>query len=196
MKKKYLGVMVDCSRNAVMSVEAAKRFIDALKKMGYNMLMLYTEDTYEIDGQAKFGYMRGRLTKEELKEINRYGEEKGVELIPCIQTLAHLNQIFRWNEYKQIRDCDDILLAEDERTYALIEDMFSTLRECFGTDVVHIGMDEAHSVGKGKYKDIHGECDRFGILERHLDRVCGIAKKHGFRYAGEENGLAVYRRDV
>jgi len=23
-----------------------------------------------------------------------------------------------------------------------------------------------------------------------------IAKKHGFRYAGEENGLAVYRRDV
>ena len=34
------GVMIDMSRNAVMTVDALKRMMDALAKMGYNMLML------------------------------------------------------------------------------------------------------------------------------------------------------------
>ena len=46
MKKGYLGVMLDCSRNAVMSVAELKNFILTLKKTGYNCLQLYTEDTY------------------------------------------------------------------------------------------------------------------------------------------------------
>ena len=46
------GVMIDCSRNAVMSVDATKRFITVLKKMGYNQVQLYMEDTYEVDGDV------------------------------------------------------------------------------------------------------------------------------------------------
>ena len=49
MDKKRLGVMVDCSRNAVMKVETVKKFIDAMSKMGYNMLMLYTEDAFYVE---------------------------------------------------------------------------------------------------------------------------------------------------
>ena len=45
-----LGVMLDCSRNAVLRPEELYRFIDILAKMGYNTIQLYTEDTYEIDG--------------------------------------------------------------------------------------------------------------------------------------------------
>lgn len=179
--KKYLGVMVDCSRNAVLNVKAVKRLIDILAKMGYNMLMLYTEDTYEVDNQPMFGYLRGRYTKKEIKEIVNYGEEKGIELIPCIQTLAHLNQIFRWKEYKEINDCEDILLCDDERTYKLIEDMFSTLSQCYKTPWVHIGMDEAHSLGSGKYKQLHGEQNRFEILKHHLEKVAEIAAKYNFK---------------
>ena len=56
------GVMIDMSRNAVMSVASLKRFLELLKKMGYNMVMLYTEDTYEVDGEPYFGYMRAAMT--------------------------------------------------------------------------------------------------------------------------------------
>ena len=47
MKKFYkrLGVMIDMSRNSVMSVPMLKKYMTLLKKMGYNSLMLYTEDT-------------------------------------------------------------------------------------------------------------------------------------------------------
>ena len=96
------GVMIDCSRNAVPSVAGLKRFFDVISKMGYNCAMLYTEDTYEVKGEPRFGYKRGRYSVEELKEIDRYAASVGIELIPCIQTLAHLNAIFRWGEYKKV----------------------------------------------------------------------------------------------
>jgi hypothetical protein len=174
------GVMIDCSRNAVPSVAGLKRFFDVISKMGYNCAMLYTEDTYEVKGEPRFGYKRGRYSIEELKEIDRYAASVGIELIPCIQTLAHLNAIFRWGEYKKILDIDDILLMEDERTETLIENMFASLSEAISSRKIHIGMDEAHNVGRGKYLDKHGLCDRYEILLRHLNRVCEIAKKYGY----------------
>lgn len=181
MDKKYFGVMLDCSRNAVLRVETVKRYIDCLKKMGYNMVMLYTEDTYEVDNNPSFGYLRGKYTKEELKDIVAYGESVGIELIPCIQTLAHLNQIFRWSEYREILDCDDILLVDHEKTYELIENMIKSSRECFKTDRIHIGMDEAMRVGLGNFLKNNGYQNRFDILSRHLNKVAEICEKYGFR---------------
>ncbi len=174
------GVMIDCSRNSVPNLAALKRFFDILAKMGYNMAMFYTEDTYEVENQPFFGYKRGKYTIEELQELDAYAASRGVELIPCVQALAHVNALMRWEPYREIRDTGDILLAGDERTYALIDDMFASLAKSFRSRRIHIGMDEAHMVGLGKYLDIHGYENRHDILLRHLQRVCDIAKKYGF----------------
>ena len=53
------GAMVDVSRNAVLTVEAVTRYIDQLASLGMNMLMLYTEDTYEVPEYPYMGYLRG-----------------------------------------------------------------------------------------------------------------------------------------
>ena len=172
------GVMIDMSRNAVMSIDGLKRFLPLLKKMGYNCVMLYTEDTYEIDEEPYFGYMRGRYTKAEMKEIDAFAEQLGITIIPCIQTLAHLNAIFRWGKFP--KDCNDILLTDDERTYELIDRMFATLSECFKSRKIHIGMDEAHMLGRGKHFDVYGYEKVNDIIERHLSRVCEIAKSYGY----------------
>ncbi len=174
-----LGTMLDCSRNAVMTVDAVKKWIDITAGMGYNMLMLYTEDTYEVGGEPYFGYARGRYSKAELKEIDAYAASKGMELIPCIQTLAHLNAIARWPEYAPHIDVQDILLAGDERSYELIGHMFETITECFSSKCVHIGMDEAHLFGRGRYYDLHGDTDHTAAMLEHLNRVAEIGAKHG-----------------
>lgn len=175
-----LGVMLDCSRNAVYTADAVKRLIRILAALGYNSLQLYTEDTYEVTDEPYFGYLRGRYTKEEIREIDRYAAEWGVELVPCIQTLAHLNAIFRWAPYALINDTADILLLEDDRTYELIENMFKTLAECFTSRRVNVGMDEAHMIGRGKYLDLHGLRSRPEIMRAHVKRVTEIAAKYGF----------------
>jgi len=180
LKFNTFGVMLDCSRNAVMKPEVVKKYIDIISDLGYNCLMLYTEDTYEIEGEPYFGHNRGRYSQAELIEIDSYAKSKGVELVPCIQTLAHIGAIFRWSCYNKIHDCNDIMLSDCEETYALIDKMFVTLSRCFTSRRVNIGMDEAHMLGRGKYQDINGYVDRFDILLKHLNRVAQIAKKYGF----------------
>ena len=175
------GVMIDCSRNAVMNVSAFKKMADILSSLGYNTIRLYTEDTYEVDGEPYFGYLRGRYSKAELQEMDAYAAERGVELIPCIQTLAHLGAIFRYAEYGQIKDIDDILFVGEERTYKLIEHMFFSLSQCFSSRSVHIGMDEAFMLGRGKYLEKNGLEDRALIIKKHLDRVLEIAERYGFK---------------
>lgn len=176
-----LGVMLDCSRNAVMTVDSVKKYVKIIAKMGYDTLMLYTEDTFEVDNEPLFGYLRGRYSKAELKEIDRFCIDNGIELVPCIQTLAHLNCMFKWREYDEMRDCDDIVLIDEPRTYRLIENIMSTVAECFTSRRIHIGMDEAYRVGAGKFFEKHGFEDRFDIISRHLRKVCDIAGKHGFK---------------
>lgn len=62
--------------------------------------------------------------------------------------------MFKWvNRYGAINDTADILLADDDRTYELIDKIFATLSECFTSRKIHIGMDEAYMVGLGKYRD-------------------------------------------
>ena len=175
-----LGTMLDCSRNAVMTVPSLKKWIDLTASLGYNTLLLYTEDTYEMDGQAYFGYMRGRYSQKELREVNDYALSKGMELIPCIQTLAHLNAIVRWPVYKKYVDTADILLAGEEAVYHLIDQMFATAAQCFTSRTINIGMDEAHMIGRGKYYDLHGDRNRSEILVEHVKRVAEIGKKYGF----------------
>ena len=178
---KRFGVMMDMSRDAVMLPEQVKNMARILKSFGYNMIQLYTEDTYEVEDEPYFGYMRGRYTAEEIRDVVAYCEGIGVEVIPCIQTLAHLNAIFRWSDYYPYNDAGVVLLVEEERTYRLIENMFRTLRKNFKSEYVHIGMDEAYWLGRGRYLDKHGYENRFDILHRHLKKVVALAEKYGFK---------------
>lgn len=181
MDHRSLGIMLDCSRNSVMTPQKVKEFASLIAGMGYNMLQLYTEDTYEIKGEPYFGYMRGRYTKEELKDIDAYCISIGIELIPCIQTLAHLERIARWPAYAELFDMEDILLVDDERVYNLIDKMLATVKECFTTRRVHIGMDEAHHLGLGKYLEKHGLQNRSVLMAKHLTKVSRIAQEHGLQ---------------
>lgn len=174
-----LCFMVDCSRNSVKSVTSVKKLIRNLAMLGYNSLMLYTEDVYEVKNEPLFGYLRGKYTINELKELNSYALSLGIELIPCIQTLAHLNQISRYSNRYIPFDCSDILLVGDERTYRFIENAFETIKECFTTKRIHIGMDEAGLLGRGNYLNRNGYKDKVLILHEHLKKVCDIAKKNG-----------------
>ncbi len=176
-----LCLMSDNSRNAVFNITSAKRMIRMLAMMGFTSFMLYTEDTYEVPEYPFFGYMRGRFTQSELKEIVAYANLFGIETIPCMQTLAHLEGSLRWPDFGKITDTANILLVDNEETYQFIEAMIRSCRACYTTDRIHIGMDEAHSLGLGKYLQEHGYTDPAKIFLKHLDRVVEICKKYNFK---------------
>jgi len=174
------GYMIDCSRNGVANLKTLKNIIITQALMGQNRLLLYTEDTYKLDKYPFFGYLRGGYTKEEIKEVVAYGEAFGVELIPCIQTLGHLERPLHWEPMIPLRDGPTTLLAGDEKVYEFIEEMIKFSRECFKSKDIHIGMDESTEMGLGRYLQNHKYTDRVELFSKHLDRVIGICKKYDF----------------
>lgn len=174
-----LQFMVDCSRNAAMNVSSFKRLIDILALLGYDALILYMEDMFEIGFDEYFGHMRGRYSADELREIVAYAGNYGMNVIPAVQTLAHLNQYFKWRGSEDLRDCADILLCGSEKTYAFIESVVSVLSSVFPYEKIMIGMDEAHSLGSGRYAALFGKRDKKDIFFEHLDRVAHILEKYG-----------------
>ena len=171
------GFMLDCSRNAVFTVEKVKSVIRTLAKMGMNVLMLYTEDTYEVPGEPYFGSYRGRYTKAEIQEMDAYASMFGTELVPCIQTLAHLHNALKWPGKNEIKDSTDVLIVGKEETYTFIEKLLQSVKEAFSTRRVHLGMDEAVLLGLGKYLKENGYEKGSVLIREHCKRVLAICKK-------------------
>ncbi|MEX0777649.1 MAG: family 20 glycosylhydrolase [Phycisphaeraceae bacterium] len=173
------GIMLDCSRNAVMTVAHLQKWLRQLALLGYNMVMLYTEDTYQVPGEPCFGYLRGRYTAEELRAIDQYAADLGIQVIGCIQTLGHLEQILKWPAYGKVRDTSSVVLGREDATYELIDKMIGVMADTCRSRRIHIGMDETHDLGRGQFLDRFGFQRGFDIFNQHLARVVELCKRRG-----------------
>lgn len=188
------GPMIDISQgNSALNFESVKECIRLLAKMGLNMLMLYCEDSFECKEQPYFGYMRARYTQDELRALDEYADMLGVEMIPCVQTLAHLPDTLRWKCFRNISDYDACLLVGEDETYKFIEDIVKAAVAPFKTKKVNILMDEALNLGRGQYLDKNGYKDPSEIMKQHLDRVMVIIDKLGLQpYMASDMFYCVY----
>ena len=176
------GPMFDVSQgNAVIRPEILKGFLRKMALMGLNTLMLYCEDSYDVPSQPYFGYMRSRYSHQQMKELDDYAALFGIEMIPCIQTLAHLNCVLKWKVYKDFSEDMDTLLVGDERTYDFLEQIIRAASAPFRTKRIHIGMDEAMMLGQGNYLKKNGLVPKAQILKEHLERVMAITRRLGLK---------------
>lgn len=175
----HLGAHLDMSRNGIMTVDALKDYMDTLALMGYDQVYLYLEDMFEIHERPYFGYLRGRYTAAELKELDDHADGIGIELIPSIQALGHHEQYLRWQEADSIRDTPEVLLADSEETYAFLEQMIRTVTTSVRSKRIMLGMDETHTLGLGTHLRRFGYEPPKDIFLRHLKKVFAITDQLG-----------------
>ena len=183
---KDCGMLLDVSRGGVMKPEALLEYMKYMAMMGLNYLYLYIEDIYTIPELPYFGYMRGRYSEEELKEIDAYGVSLGIEVIPAMQTMSHLEQYLKWGENCHLRSSYRTLLVGEEDTYKLIDQMFAALSRCFTTKKIHIGMDEAWDLNKEGYLKKNGMRPMGQVVAEHVTRILELTEKYGYEPIGWE----------
>lgn len=162
-----LGLMLDCSRNAMMLPQRIQGLICLMALAGYTYLELYMEDTYALPDEPYFGYKRGRYTVEEIKSIIAFAAVFGIAIVPCMQTLSHLPHLASWEPYKTKMQNPCTLRTDDETVYELIRKCLRHCKSVFGTDRIHIGMDEA-PIDKEQYR-------------KHFIRVFEICREEGIQ---------------
>ena len=99
------GFQLDLSQtNAVLQMQQMEELMSRMALMGYNLLTLYMEDSFEVPEEPYFGYMRSRYSLEELRAIDAIGEKYGIEVMPMIEGLAHLSPVLRWPGYGDMQE--------------------------------------------------------------------------------------------
>ena len=174
-----LSAMIDASRCGVPRVSSVKKIIDYLALAGYTMMMLYTEDVVKLENRPYFGYMRGRYTVEDMREIDDYADAYGVEVIPCLELYGHMEKYLIWPEASKIKDTNGVMMARSDDTFAFVEELIATVTSAFRSKRIHIGMDEAWDMGRGKFLDKYGYVPPFDIFNEYMERLISITNKYG-----------------
>ena len=172
-----LGMLFDCTRGNIITVEHFKYWLRRMALMGYNLGMIYTKDAYQLPGEPYFGYMRGAYSQDEIREIDAYAQKLGIEIIASIQALGHLEPILRWRAYRDVRDTASAIMVDEPKSYELLEKMITFWSEALSSRRIHLGMDECKDLGRGKFMDRHGYESQFDLYNRHLKHITAICDK-------------------
>ena len=178
-KLQNVGVMLDLTLNGVMKPESLARYFAKMALMGLNTAII--KQLMEVEGYPLYGYLRGRYTAKEMKQIDDYAYSLGIEAIPGIDTLAHLDRELCWPVLGGLTDSKGVICVGEENTYKFLEACLKALTTPYRSSRVFIGLDETLRIGRGKYHRKHGFKDTADIIGEHVENLRPIFDNLGIK---------------
>jgi len=175
---RYRGIMQDISRGQILTIDTFKELIRTLSYFKINLLSLYIEHTFVFQKHPLIGKGCGSLTREEVKELDKYARDYHIELVPSFQALGHLYQILKHKEYAHLAETESrwSLSPAEEESYKFLQELFSEIVPAFSSKFFNIGCDEVWDLGKGKSKKIAKELGEGGMLLQHPEIIPKLPK--------------------
>ena len=205
----WRGLMIDCARH-YQPLNVIKRNLDAMAAVKLNVFHWHLTDDQGFRIESKkhpqlhlLGSHGQYYTQEEIKHIVNYASDRGIRVIPEIDVPGHASAIltaypelgskamtYEIEKYAGI--FDPTLDPTNEKTYEVLEDVFSELAALFPDEYVHIGGDE----NEGKHWDENENIQQFKIknnlksnheLQVHFNiKLQKILKKYNKKMMGWE----------
>lgn len=175
------GLMVDISRGKVPTRETLEQIVDLCSKLRLNVLMLYVEHTFDFQRHPEIGEGASPLSAETVLALDTYSKDRGVELVPCLQSLGHMERILSLDRYAK--------LAESERrwslspavpgSYALLDDLYDEFLPLFSSSRLNANCDEPFDLGTGRAAKLAERVGRGGVFAKHVERLRKMAGTRG-----------------
>lgn len=179
------GYMLDISRGRIPKKEKILRIIDFLCALKYNEFQLYMENfCFKYSAFPEFTAGFDCLTPENIKEIEKYCEDRFIELVPCQNGFGHMRSWLDTDEFKKLEITDgkektDTLDPENPKSAELIDRIYSSLFPLFKSKKANIGFDEAMGLGKFQNEKACAERGRENVFCDYLLKISALAKKYG-----------------
>ena len=179
------GYMLDISRCRMPKPETIKKLIDWLAILKYNEFQLYIESfvfKYSLIPEVTEGF--DCLTPEDIHAIEKYCNDRYIDLVPNQNCFGHMHNWLKRDEYKHLAVSDgkenlgtiNPLLPE---TTELVDKIFDSLLPHFKSDYVNVGLDEASGLGKFQLEEI---CKEKGPDNVFMDYLNDLNDRIGSRY--------------
>jgi hypothetical protein len=156
-------------------VETLKRYLDWSARFKVNMIGFELEDKFEYPSHPVIG-APGAFTARELQEIVDYGLERHIQVVPQIQSPAHMSYVLKHPEFAELRSDGSNYQSCmcDPRTLDLIFSMYDdAINATRGVDYLFVSTDEVYYAGNC------AKCGRpYNPVNRSLAWVEFVQKAH------------------
>ncbi len=189
------GVMLDISRDRVPTMETLFGLIDMWALLKLNQLQLYMEHTFAYPGHEKVWKDASPITPGEIRQLDRYCAQRGIELVPNQNSFGHMERWLMHEEYQHLaempggftdpwgvfRPASSTLAPSAPGTLAFLGELYDQLLPCFSSSFFNIGGDEPWELGQGRSA---AACKRLGLERVYVDfllELHGLVRSRGKR---------------
>ena len=131
-------------------IETLKRLIDWHAFFKVNMIALEIEDKYEYPRHPVIG-APGAYTKAELQDLTRYALERHIQIVPNVQSPAHMAYVLKHKEFEHLKadpESNYQACMCDDEAVNLIFDMYQDMIDATpGVDYFLVSTDEVYYAG-------------------------------------------------
>jgi len=146
--------MIDAART-VEQMDHYFRLIDFCVEWGFNTLIFRLTDdqgsAYQFQSHPELKTHEGALTRTELRELIDFASQRGIDVIPEIESFGHTKYITDVEQSQSLRDVGDPSIEwangispVNDTTFSLFVDLYDEVVEVFPSEFLHIGCDETN----------------------------------------------------
>ncbi|MDH7601611.1 MAG: family 20 glycosylhydrolase [Armatimonadota bacterium] len=183
-KMKLRGVMLDLARLKEKH-EYYYHIIDLLARWKINTVFLHLTDhngcALEFKSYPQLA-TKYAFTQDEMKKLVQYAAERGVELIPEIESWGHARWITNVPELADLaesREKTGSLCTSNPRTWEVLRKIYQEVAQLFPSKYLHAGCDESSF---GLCEQCKAKVEKEGpdsLVGEHLRKVCELVKSVG-----------------
>ncbi len=182
------GLMVDAAR-VPESPAYYRRLIDFAKDWGLRVLVFRVADdqglAVRFTTHPELITHKNALTASQARELADYARQKGIELIPEIESFGHTGYITRVPRYAGLLDRDPKsrdftgLIPVEPRSLAIISDLYREAAAIFPSRYLHGGCDEVSWGGSEQSRRALMTRTRADIWAEYLNKLNEVARSLG-----------------
>ncbi|MFA7235722.1 MAG: family 20 glycosylhydrolase [Phycisphaeraceae bacterium] len=182
------GLLADAARLPE-SIDSYRRLIDFHADHGLNALMFRLTDdagcAMRFAGHPELLTFDEAFTPDQMRELARYAQQRGVWLIPEVESFGHSRYITDAPAYAHLSDRGNGtehfngLCPVHPDTHALLADLLREAADIFPSPYLHAGCDEVNWGGSEWSRQAIADRGRVRVCAEHINRLQTVADSLG-----------------
>jgi hypothetical protein len=179
--------MIDAPRG-VETMDYYFRLIDFCQKEEMNSIIFRLTDdqgsAYLFTSHLELNMCEGAFTARELRRIVKYAQNRGIELIPEIESFGHSKYITQTEKYKFLNDGPagadfNALCPVNDSSLSLMKDLYTEVAAILPSQYIHIGCDEVNWGASELSKQALANKSKHQIWAEYVNKLNGYLKGIG-----------------
>lgn len=173
------GIHLDLAREMEYRPAHLRKVVEHLAYLKFNTLHLYLENKFVFPSAPELA-PPGVLTPDQARDLCRFAARLGVQIIPQIATLGHMEHLLqgRFAELRENPASSFNLCPSHPNARPFLSALITDIHAAFKAPFIHVGYDEAHS-------GVCPRCQQKGtppeILADHLNWLNAQIRSQGAR---------------